>query len=123
MAETNVRDLFANDPQRFQTLSLREGPLLVDVSKQRVTTETLRLLLDLAKACDLESARAAMFAGEKINVTESRAVLHVALRHRGDTPIAVDGHDVMPGVRATLARLKAFTEQVRSGAWTGGTGK
>ncbi|MDX2225212.1 MAG: glucose-6-phosphate isomerase [Rhodospirillaceae bacterium] len=122
-ARGHLRELFAADPGRFAALSLRHGPLLVDLSKQRVTTETLALLIGLARARGVEQGRAAMFAGARINATEHRAVLHVALRNRADRPMRVDGVDVMPEVRATLARLKAFSDRVADGSWTGASGK
>ncbi|HEX3209281.1 MAG TPA: glucose-6-phosphate isomerase [Geminicoccaceae bacterium] len=123
MAEVHLRDLFAADPGRFDSFSLRLDDLLLDYSKNRITGETQRLLLELARAADLEGWRARMFAGEKINVTEHRAVLHVALRNRSNRPILVDGQDVMPAVNAVLGRMRAFTERVRSGAWRGHTGE
>lgn len=119
----HLRSLFAADKNRFAKLSLREGPLLLDYSKNRVTVATMKLLLDLARARDVAGGRAAMFAGEKINNTEQRAVLHVALRNRPDRPMRVDGADVMPEVTATLGRLKAFADKVHSGKWTGATGR
>jgi glucose-6-phosphate isomerase len=128
MAGTHMRDLFARDPKRFDAFSLREGALLLDYSKNRMTAETLPLLIALARARGVEQRRDAMFAGAKINATEGRAALHVALRHRADgrgpaRPIMVDGIDVMPDVLHTLARVKEFAARVRSGAWTGSTGK
>jgi glucose-6-phosphate isomerase len=119
MASCHLRDLFAAEPDRFQHYSLRLDDMLVDLSKQRITGETLRLLLDLARAADLETWRDRMFAGEKINVTEHRAVLHTALRNRANRPVLVDGQDVMPEVNAVLAHMRDFTERVRSGAWRG----
>jgi glucose-6-phosphate isomerase len=119
----HMRDLFAADPDRFARLSFAFGPLRADYSKNRITPETMGLLAELARQRGVEAGRAAMFAGERINTTESRAVLHVALRNREERPMNVDGVDVMPEVRATRARLKAFSEKVRSGAWTGATGK
>jgi glucose-6-phosphate isomerase len=123
IGETHVRDLFASDERRFEKLSLQVEDILVDFSKQRITGETLKLLLDLARQARVTERRDAMFAGEKINVTEDRAVLHVALRNRSNRPILVDGKDVMPEVNAVLAKMRAFTDQVRSGAWKGHTGK
>jgi glucose-6-phosphate isomerase len=123
MAEVHLRDLFAADPGRFDSFSLRLDDLLLDYSKNRITGETRSLLLELARAADLEGWRARMFAGEKINITEHRAVLHVALRNRSNRPILVDGQDVMPAVNAVLARMRAFTERVRGGAWRGHTGQ
>jgi glucose-6-phosphate isomerase len=123
MRPLTLRALFAADPDRFARFSFTFGPLLVDYSKNRITAETMGLLTELAAARGLEAARAAMFAGGRINTTENRAVLHVALRNRDARPMTIDGADVMPEVRAVRARLKAFSERVRSGAWTGATGK
>ena len=123
MADVHMRDLFAHDPQRFERFSLRLGDILFDYSKNRVTQETMRLLLDLARQANLEQKIAAMFSGQKINTTENRAVLHVALRNRSNRPILVDGEDVMPEVNDVLANMQAFSEAVRSGAWRGYTGK
>ncbi|MCS6780102.1 MAG: glucose-6-phosphate isomerase [Geminicoccaceae bacterium] len=119
----SLRALFTEDPDRFDRFSLALDDLLLDWSKQRVRAETMQLLVDLARAADLEGWRARMFAGERINTTEARAVLHVALRHRGPEPITVDGRDVMPEVRAVLARMRDFSESVRSGNWRGATGR
>jgi len=119
----HVRDLFEQDPGRFQRFSRRLDDLLFDFSKHRVTDETLGLLLDLAREVDVPREIGRMFAGEKINVTEGRAVLHVALRNRSNRPIVVDGHDVMPGVNAVLAKMRTFSDAVRSGAWRGHTGE
>lgn len=118
----HMRDLFAADPQRFARYSVRVGDMLLDYSKNRITDETLDLLFKLAEERDLETWRARMFAGEKINTTEGRAVLHVALRNRANGPIRVEGRDVMPDVNAVLTQMQAFAEAVRSGAWTGASG-
>lgn len=123
LEHTHLRDLFAADPQRFAKFSLRFGDLLFDYSKNRITERTLQLLLDLAQQAKLGEAINAMFSGQKINVTENRAVLHVALRNRSNRPILVDGQDVMPAVNRVLAHMREFTEAVRSGAWTGYTGQ
>jgi glucose-6-phosphate isomerase len=123
MAPLAMRDLFAHEPDRFSRLSLRLGDLLLDFSKNRVGDETLRLLRQLARDANVEAMRDRMFAGEPINVTENRAVLHVALRNRADRPILVGGQDVMPEVKAALEHMKTFSQAVRSGAWTGYTGK
>jgi glucose-6-phosphate isomerase len=123
MAGVDLRELFAADPDRFARFSLRAGDLLLDYSKNRITEETIGLLLDLARQGELEGWRARMFAGERINTTENRAVLHVALRNRSDRPILVDGQDVMPQVNAVLARMRDFSERVRGGAWRGYTGE
>jgi glucose-6-phosphate isomerase len=122
MGEVHMRDLFARDPQRFARFSLRLGEILFDYSKNRVTDQTLRLLGDLARQANLAQAIEAMFSGQKINVTEGRAVLHVALRNRSNVPIYVDGQDVMPAVNRELAKMRSFSEAVRSGAWKGYTG-
>jgi glucose-6-phosphate isomerase len=119
----HMRDLFATDPGRFDAFTLRFEDLLLDYSKNRVTAQTMTLLRALAKQADLAGWTAKMFAGEKINTTEDRAVLHVALRNRSSRPIVVDGKDVMPEVNAVLAHMKEFSEAIRSGAWTGYTGK
>jgi glucose-6-phosphate isomerase len=119
----HLRALFAEDPERFQRFSLREGDLLLDFSKNRITAETLALLLDLAREAGLEGWRERMFAGERINTTEDRAVLHVALRNRANRPILVDGADVMPAVNAVLARMRDFSERVRGGGWRGHSGE
>ncbi|AHG72734.1 Glucose-6-phosphate isomerase [Mannheimia sp. USDA-ARS-USMARC-1261] len=119
-----IPQLFAEDASRFDKYSLRfENELLVDFSKNAINDKTLTLLRQLANECGLDSAKKAMFSGQKINRTENRAVLHVALRNRSNTPIAVDGKDVMPEVNAVLAKMKAFSERVISGEWKGYTGK
>ncbi len=119
----HLRDLFAADPDRFHRFSFALGPLLVDYSKQRITQETVGLLKELARTRGVGAGRAAMFAGTRINATENRAALHVALRNRAERPMAVDGADVMPQVRAARARIAAFAEKIRKGEWTGATGK
>jgi glucose-6-phosphate isomerase len=119
----HMRDLFAADANRFQNFSVELDGLLFDHSKNRINDETVKLLVDLARASGVGDAVRAMFAGEKINWTENRAVLHVALRNRGGTPIAVDGEDVMPGVQAVLGKMKRFSEAVRSGGWRGFSGR
>ena len=123
MRGVHLRELFAKDPQRGERLVAEAAGLYLDYSKQRVTDETLRLLLDLARACGVRARVDAMFAGEKINVTEGRAVLHVALRAPRGTRIVVDGEDVVPGVHAVLDRMAEFAGRVRGGAWTGFTGR
>lgn len=119
----HLRDLFAEDASRFDNFSIKFNDILFDYSKNRITVETLKLLFDLARECNVEPMRDAMFSGEKINVTEDRAVLHIALRNRSNRPIEVDGEDVMPDVNAVLGKIKNFTEVVRSGEWKGYTGK
>ena len=123
IAGTQMRDLFARDPGRFERFSLRLGDILFDYSKNLITAETLSLLLDLAGQAGLQGKIAAMFSGQKINTTEDRAVLHVALRNRSNQPIRVDGEDVMPEVNRVLAKMRAFSEKVRGGEWKGYTGK
>jgi glucose-6-phosphate isomerase len=123
VATLTMRELFAADPQRFARYSREVCGLLVDWSKHRTTDETWRLLFALAEQADVAGWRDRMFAGAKINGTEQRAVLHVALRNRSNRPIAVDGQDVMPEVNAVLARMRSFTERLRSGAWRGHTGQ
>jgi glucose-6-phosphate isomerase len=123
MRQRHLRDLFAADPQRAEKLSRSELNLLFDFSRQLVDDETIRLLLSLAQARGLQQRIAAMFAGEKINVTENRAVLHTALRNRSGRPILVDGQDVMPEVRAGLAKMRNFVEGVHGGRVHGATGK
>ncbi len=122
MRDTSLRALFAADPGRFTAFSARFDDLLLDFSKSKISAEALELLLDLARAANVEGKRAAMFAGEKINGTENRAVLHTALRNRSETPILVDGEDVMPDVRAVLDAMADFSEAVRSGELTSSTG-
>ncbi len=121
--DAHLRDLFAQDPGRAERLSVEAEGLLLDYSKNRVTDETLRLLLALAEQSGLRGRIDAMFGGEKINVTEDRAVLHVALRAAEGTKILVDGEDVVPGVHEVLRRMEAFAGRVRSGEWTGHTGR
>jgi glucose-6-phosphate isomerase len=121
--QTTMRELFAADAGRAQRMSREVCGLFVDYSKHRVTDETLRLLGSLAQQQQVESWRDRMFAGDKLNGTEGRAVLHVALRNRANRPILVDGKDVMPEVNAVLAKMRAFTDKLRDGRWKGHTGK
>ncbi|ENC56665.1 glucose-6-phosphate isomerase [Escherichia coli P0299917.5] len=124
MKDVTIADLFAKDGDRFSKFSATFGDqMLGDYSKNRITEETLAKLQDLAKECDLAGAIKSMFSGEKINRTENRAVLHVALRNRSNTPILVDGKDVMPEVNAVLEKMKTFSEAIISGEWKGYTGK
>jgi glucose-6-phosphate isomerase len=123
IAKLHVRDLFAADPERFPRFSVRLGDLLFDFSKNRITETTLGLLLQLARESRLQERIEAMFHGARINVTENRAVLHVALRNRSNRPILLDGEDVMPEINRVLAKMRGFTEAVRSGRWKGFTGK
>jgi len=121
--DIHLRSLFAEDPSRGERLTVEAAGLYLDYSKHRVTDETLRLLLDLATEAGLRRRIDAMFAGDRINVTERRAVLHVALRAPRGQRITVDGEDVVPAVHAVLDRMADFSSRVRSGAWTGFTGK
>ena len=124
MKDVTIADLFAKDGDRFSKFSATfDDQMLVDYSKNRITEETLAKLQDLAKECDLAGAIKSMFSGEKINRTENRAVLHVALRNRSNNPILVDGKDVMPEVNAVLEKMKTFSEAIISGEWKGYTGK
>ena len=122
-AQLSMRDLFNADPQRFRRYSLQLNDLLVDYSKNRITDETLRLLLELARQARLPEHIEAMFSGEKINITEQRAVLHTALRNRSNRPVLVDGEDVMPGINRVLDQMRVFSEDIRSGDWKGFSGK
>ena len=119
----HLRDLFAEDPKRFDHFSIRFNDLLVDYSKNRITAETMKLLLTLAEETSVRDAIDQMFTGHKINETENRAVLHVALRNRGTRPIHVDGQDVMPQVNAVLKKMEGFSQEILSGHWKGFTGK
>src|SRR5512139_2581614 len=119
MATRHMRDLFAADPARFERFSLQVGELLLDFSKNRITDETMNLLMRLAEEADAARWRERMFHGDKINHNETRAVLHVALRNRSNHPVFVDGEDVMPKVNAVIDRMGAFAEKVRSGEWRG----
>ncbi|MDJ0862473.1 MAG: glucose-6-phosphate isomerase [Gammaproteobacteria bacterium] len=123
LAGIHLRDLFAEDPARFERYSFEACDLFLDYSKQRVDDETMSLLHALADSVDLHAAIERMYTGEKVNNTESRAVLHVALRNRSNIPIRVDGQDVMPAVNDVLARMRAFTTAVREGHWRGYTGQ
>jgi glucose-6-phosphate isomerase len=118
-----MRDLFARDRDRFRRLSVTVGGLLFDYSKNRVTDETLSLLLRLAEASAVREAAHAMARGDAINWTEGRSVLHLALRNRSDRPILVDGDNVMPAVDSVLERMRTFSEAVREGSWRGATGR
>ncbi|HEY8041866.1 MAG TPA: glucose-6-phosphate isomerase [Polyangiaceae bacterium] len=123
MRGASMRDLFAADAGRFERFSVEVEDILVDYSKHRVKDETMSLLFALAKQARVLEWRDRMFAGDKINGTENRAVLHTALRNRSNRPVLVDGKDVMPDVNGVLARMRQFTDGVRSGAWKGHTGK
>lgn len=119
----HMREMFKTDPDRFSKFSITFKDILLDYSKNRINEKSMRLLFDLAREVELKPAIDRMFAGEKINNTEDRAVLHVALRNRSNRPILVDGEDVMPAVNDVLSRMRDFTEKVRSGEWLGSTGK
>ena len=124
LAHTTIADLFKQEENRFNGYSLTfENQILVDFSKNKINQKTLKLLRQLAKESALDEAINAMFTGEKINRTENRAVLHTALRNRSNTPVYVDGKDVMPEVNAVLAKMSAFCDRVISGEWKGYTGK
>lgn len=126
-AQLNMSDMFSKDPGRFNkfstTVKTKDGDLLLDYSKNLVNEEVLKLLFQLAKDRKVEEMRQAMFGGERINFTEDRAVLHIALRNRSNTPILVDGKDVMPDVNRVLQHMREFTESVISGEWKGYTSK
>jgi len=119
----HMRDLFDRDPKRFERFSLHLGDILFDYSKNRITEKTIDLLAELGRQAGLAEMIEAMFSGEKINNTEGRAVLHVALRNRSNRPILVDGKNVMPEVNRVLEKMQLFSESVRSGEWQGYTGK
>ena len=123
MAGLHMRELFAAAPARFERFSLQVGELLLDYSKNRIMDETMSLLMRLAEEADVTGWRERMFGGDKINHTENRAVLHVALRNRSNRPVVVDGEDVMPKVNAVIDQMAAFAERVRSGEWRGYTGE
>jgi glucose-6-phosphate isomerase len=123
IADRHLRDLFADDPGRGERLTAQAEDIYLDYSKNRVTDETLSLLMDLARECGVPERRDAMFRGEHINVSEDRAVLHVALRMPRDVSLVVDGEDVVAQVHEVLDRMRDFAERVRSGKWTGYTGK
>ncbi|MYV43915.1 glucose-6-phosphate isomerase, partial [Streptomyces sp. SID1328] len=120
---TSLRELFDADPERGRTYTVRAGDLYIDYSKQLVDAEALRLLRELAVVTDVFGQRDAMFRGERINTTENRAVLHTALRAPRDAVIEVDGENVVPAVHAVLDKMSGFADRVRSGEWTGYTGK
>jgi glucose-6-phosphate isomerase len=122
MKKKHMKEFFAEDPERFRKLSLRFGDMLVDYSKNIIDDRTLRLLLQLAEEAELKDGIKKMFAGDKINETEDRAVLHVALRNRSNTPVYLDGRDVMPEVNAVLKQMESFSGRVISGDWKGYTG-
>lgn len=121
--EKSLKELFAEDNARFEKFSIAFNDIFLDYSKNRINDETMALLIQLAKECELDQAIKAMFSGEKINVTEGRQVLHTALRNQSAEPVLVDGEDVMPKVKAVLAHMKDFTNRIVSGEWKGYSGK
>jgi glucose-6-phosphate isomerase len=121
--DLHLRDLFAEDPKRGERMSAEAAGITLDYSKNRITDETVKLLLQLAEESGLRGRIDAMFSGEKINITEKRAVLHVALRAPRGASIVVDGENVVPQVHAVLNKMADFSNRVRSGAWKGHTGK
>jgi glucose-6-phosphate isomerase len=121
--DVHMRDLFRRDPDRFDRFSIRFGDILLDYSKNRITEETMALLIKLAEETGVRQAIESMFSGEKINETEGRAVLHTALRNRQNPPVLLDGRDVMPEVIAVLEKMAAFSEKIRSGRWKGYSGE
>ena len=123
MQKVQMKDLFKQDLKRFENMSIQLGDILFDYSKNIITEETLEKLLLLADDCKVEAAREAMFAGEKINETEDRAVMHTALRSFTDKPITIDGEDIMPEIRETRQKMKSFCEKIHSGEWKGYSGK
>lgn len=123
LAETSMRELFAGDPNRFKTFSAKAGDLLLDYSKNRIDEKAMAALFDLARAAGVEERRDAMWKGEHINITEDRAVQHMALRYMGDKKVVVDGKDVMPEVRGVLAAMKGFSDAVRNGSIKGSSGE
>ena len=122
-SKLHLRQLFADDPKRGQRMAIEAVGLYLDYSKNRVTDETLKLLVQLAEESGLRARIDAMFSGEKINITEKRAVLHVALRAPKDTSILVDGKNVVPEVHAVLDKMAEFSDRLRTGVWKGHTGK
>ncbi|RZJ76288.1 MAG: glucose-6-phosphate isomerase, partial [Flavobacterium sp.] len=123
ISQTDIKQLFAQDGERFKKFSVLFDEILVDFSKNRIDDTTLALLVQLAKECKLDEAINAMYNGDKINQTEDRPVLHIALRNQSNTPILVDGKDVMPDVNAVLAKMEKFSNAIISEEWKGYTGK
>lgn len=123
MSQVHMRDLFKDDPGRFEKFALQFEDILVDYSKNIITSETLTYLLNLAEECQVKDGIEQMFSGSKINETENRAVLHVALTNRSQNPIYVDGEDVMPEINKVLEQIKTFSEKIINGTWTGFSGK
>lgn len=123
ISKKHLRELFVEDPNRFKKFTVKFGDIVVDYSKNRINKRTMSFLTDLATECELSDAIEKMFSGQKINVTENRAVLHTALRNRSNVPVLFEGQDVMPDINAVLAKMKGFSEKVRSGDWKGYTDK
>ncbi|MCW8833400.1 MAG: glucose-6-phosphate isomerase, partial [Colwellia sp.] len=123
MKQQHMSELFSLDKERFNKFSIKLPTMLLDYSKNLVTSDTMHKLIALAKECDIESWRDKMFTGERINKTEDRAVLHTALRNRKLSPLLLDGENITDYVELALAKMKAFTEQVRHGQWKGYSGK
>lgn len=123
ISETDIKSLFAEDSKRFEKFSIKDADILFDYSKNRINDTTIALLIQMARECKLEDAIKAMFSGEKINRTEDRPVLHIALRNQGDKPIMVDGKDVMPEVNKVLSKIEKFTNDIVGEKWKGYTGK
>ena len=123
IAQTTIKDLFKEDSERFDKFSIRFEDILLDYSKNIITEKTKAILVALANECELDDAIERMFTGDVINKTENRSVLHVALRNRSNSPIAVDGHEIMPDINAVLEKIKGFSEKVISGGWKGYSGK
>lgn len=123
ISEKHLKELFAEDPSRFEKFSIEFNDILLDYSKNRITDKTMALLIQLANECGLEQAINAMFNGEAINETEGRAVLHTALRNQSNAPVIVDGQDIMPDINDVLSKMEQFTDSVISGSWKGYTGK
>src|SRR6266850_4940933 len=123
VGKLRLRELFSEDPNRGERMTAEAAGLFLDYSKNRITDQTLQLLVELAKESSLDERREAMFSGQKINVTENRAVLHVALRAPRDATIVVDGVNVVPAVHAVLDRMADFATRVRDGRFTGHTGR
>ena len=120
--DVHMRDMFAEDPHRFETFSASLNDIFLDYSKNRITDKTMQLLFALARQSNIEEWRDNMVSGEAINSTEGRSVLHTALRNRSSKPIRVNGRNVMPKVKAVLSQMRNFSEQVRSGEWRGYNG-
>ena len=121
--DLQMRDLFAKDPRRTESFSLRWHDILLDYSKNRITADTITLLRQILKEAKVKEQRDRMFRGDRINFTENRFVLHIALRRPANQPLPVDGKDVMPEVEKVRQQMKVFSEKVRSGEWKGYTGQ